>query len=158
VLVRFGGATAADRARSMAGRLAELGLEEAEVVADDGALWEGQRAAQRAPDGLVAKIAGVIGDLEPVLRAAADTGARAVSRAALGLSWLSWPTSDGAADRVGALRERLPTTAVTVLDGARALADPWPAPDPGALAVMERVKVRFDPARVFSPGHFVGGL
>jgi glycolate oxidase FAD binding subunit len=36
--------------------------------------------------------------------------------------------------------------------------DPWPAPDPGALVVMERIKSRFDPARVFRPGTFVGGI
>ena len=33
-----------------------------------------------------------------------------------------------------------------------------PDPDPGALAVMRRVKERFDPARIFRPGAFVGGI
>ena len=36
--------------------------------------------------------------------------------------------------------------------------DAWPAPDPGALTVMRRVKARFDPAGVFRPGTFVGGI
>ena len=36
--------------------------------------------------------------------------------------------------------------------------DAWAAPDPGALAVMGRVKERFDPARIFRPGTFVGGI
>ena len=31
-------------------------------------------------------------------------------------------------------------------------------PDPGALVVMRRVKERFDPARIFNPGSFVGGI
>jgi glycolate oxidase FAD binding subunit len=45
-----------------------------------------------------------------------------------------------------------------VRDGADRIEDPWPAVDPGALAVMERIKARFDPARTFRPGAFVGGL
>jgi glycolate oxidase FAD binding subunit len=45
-----------------------------------------------------------------------------------------------------------------VLDGGERLRDPWPAPPPAALAVMERIKARFDPAQVFRPGAFVGGL
>jgi glycolate oxidase FAD binding subunit len=128
------------------------------VVADDAGLWEDQRAAQRRPGGLVAKVAGVVADLEPVLQAAVDTEARTVSRAAVGVSWMAWPTTDDADARIGALRGRLPQASVTVLDGAAAVSDPWPEPAAGAVAVMERVKARFDPARVFSPGHFVGGL
>jgi glycolate oxidase FAD binding subunit len=45
-----------------------------------------------------------------------------------------------------------------VLDGGGALRDPWPGPPPAALVVMERIKSRFDPARVFRPGAFAGGL
>ena len=30
--------------------------------------------------------------------------------------------------------------------------------EPGVLAVMQRVKERFDPARIFRPGAFVGGI
>jgi glycolate oxidase FAD binding subunit len=74
-----------------------------------------------------------------------------VSRAALGVSYVT------GAD-VAALRDALAPRACTVLDGADRVDEPWPAVDPGALAVMERVKARFDPARTFRPGAFVGGL
>ena len=59
---------------------------------------------------------------------------------------------------VAALREALAPRACTVLDGADRVTDPWPTVDPGVLAVMERLKARFDPARTFRPGAFVGGL
>ena len=59
---------------------------------------------------------------------------------------------------VAALREALAPRACTVLDGADKVDDPWPAVDPGVLAVMERIKARFDPERTFRPGAFVGGL
>jgi glycolate oxidase FAD binding subunit len=40
----------------------------------------------------------------------------------------------------------------------RATTPAWPDADPGALAVMRRVKERFDPARIFGPGTYVGGI
>jgi glycolate oxidase FAD binding subunit len=43
-------------------------------------------------------------------------------------------------------------------EAVRAALPPWGEPDPGALAVMRRVKERFDPARIFSPGSYVGGI
>jgi glycolate oxidase FAD binding subunit len=44
-------------------------------------------------------------------------------------------------------------------EDVRAAVDPWGAtPDPGALAVMGRLKERFDPARIFRPGAFIGGI
>ena len=89
-----------------------------------------------------------------MIRETRDAGGTVVSRAALGLSWIALP--DGA--DVAALREALAPRACTVLDGADRVQDPWPAVDPGALAVMERVKARFDPGRAFKPGAFVGGL
>ena len=46
-----------------------------------------------------------------------------------------------------------------LLDGPPELrADAWAQPEPGALALMARVKERFDPARIFRPGTFVGGI
>ena len=58
-----------------------------------------------------------------------------------------------------AAREALHPRACTLLDAPAALrADAWAAPDPGALAVMARLKERFDPARIFRPGTFVGGI
>jgi glycolate oxidase FAD binding subunit len=142
VLVRFGGATARERAAA---------VPDAEVIEDDDELWAAQRARQRGDT--VVKVAGLIGDLAAVLHAAEDAGGTVVGRAALGLSWV-----DLDAGRVPALRAALPGCSATVLDGAGRVEAPWPAPDPGALAVMERIKSRFDPARVFSPGAFTGGI
>jgi glycolate dehydrogenase FAD-binding subunit len=145
LLVRFGGATAPERARE-AERHLDLGVR---IEEDDAELWAQQRAAQRDLDGVVVKVAGRPTDLETVIRAAG--GGRVVSRAALGISYVA------GAD-VAALREALAPRACTVLDGADRVEDPWPAVDPGVLAVMERLKARFDPAHTFRPGAFVGGL
>jgi glycolate oxidase FAD binding subunit len=151
VLVRFGGSTAADRAQSAAERIEGLDVET--VTADD-ELWARHRAAQRSAGGFVVKVSGRPTDLPAVLEAARTAGATVVARAALGLSWVALP-ADG---DVAALRQALAPRACTVLDGADRVQDPWPAVDPGALAVMERIKARFDPARAFRPGAFVGGL
>jgi glycolate oxidase FAD binding subunit len=158
VLVRFGGSTAHDRAQGMTARLAQLGLEQASSIEDDAAIWESQRAMQRRSDGAVVRVAGVLDDLEAVLGAARDAGATVVSRAALGLSWLGLAPGDDVPARVRALRDSVPGATLTVLDGAKLVDDPWPAPAPGALTVMRRLKARFDPAHVFAPGTFVGGL
>jgi glycolate oxidase FAD binding subunit len=155
VLVRFGGAAASRQAETAAGRLREAGLAEADVVGEDDELWAGERDRQRAPDGVVVKVAGVLSDLGDVLRAAQAEGATVVSRAALGLSWVALEGED-LEGRTERLRRALGTT--TVLDGASRVSAPWPLPDPGALAVMELIKARFDPAGVFRPGAFVGGL
>ena len=93
-------------------------------------------------------------DLGAVLRAAAEHGGTVVSRAALGLSWLALPAG---AD-VAAIREALSPRPVAVLDGADRVEQAWPSPPEGTLAVMARVKERFDPARIFRPGAFVGGI
>ena len=93
-------------------------------------------------------------DLTTVIRAAREHRGTLVSRAALGLSWLALPAG---AD-VAAIREGLSPRPIAVLDGAEKVADAWPAPPEGTLAVMARVKERFDPARIFRPGAFVGGI
>jgi glycolate dehydrogenase FAD-binding subunit len=153
LLVRFSGATASERGAQTVARAGELGLENPSCIEDDQALWERQRDAQRQLDGAVVKVAHVITGLEAVLRAADRARARVVSRAGLGLSWVAL-TGDGddVAARVGALRHALANATLTVLDGAGLVADPRPAPAPGALAVMERLKARFDPARIFPEG------
>jgi glycolate oxidase FAD binding subunit len=158
VLVRFAGPAAPERAQRAAARLSELDLDDVQVSDADEEWWERQRAGQRSPDGAVIKVAALMGDLPAVLEAGESCGATVVSRGALGLSWLA--LSDPA--RLPALLERvrraLPEASLTVLDGAGRLTDPWPSLDPGALAVMARIKARFDPARVFAPGTYLGGL
>jgi glycolate oxidase FAD binding subunit len=157
VLARFGGASAAEQAAATAERMRAAGLPDADVLESDDDLWAAQRDRQRAPQGVVVKVAGVLTDLPDVLRAADVAGASVVSRAALGVSWLALE-GDDLAPRTAELRRALDRRATTVLDGAGRVGDPWPAPDPGALAVMERIKARFDPARAFRPGAFVGGI
>jgi glycolate oxidase FAD binding subunit len=125
-----------------------LGLEEVATVEDDDELWMTQRVHQRGD--CVLKVAGRITDLPTVCR----TGARVVGRAGLGLYWLS--VEPGA---LAAVRAELAPRACTLLDGPPQLrADAWAEPDPGALAVMARIKERFDPSRIFRPGTFVGGI
>jgi glycolate oxidase FAD binding subunit len=150
LLVRFGGATAEQLAHEAAERVD--GLEDVETVTADNELWARHRARQRAA--LVLKVSGRPTDLPAVIRAAQAAGGSVVSRAALGLSWIAL-TEDG---DVAAIRAALPQRACTVLDGADRVDDAWPAVDPGRLAVMERIKARFDPARAFRPGAFVGGI
>ncbi len=104
------------------------------------------------------KVASLIGQLEAVLSAAERAGASVVSRPALGLSWITLQRGGDLAARVDALRRMLPDASLTVLDGAAAVADPRPVPPAAAQRVMERVKARFDPAGVFRPGAFMGGL
>jgi glycolate oxidase FAD binding subunit len=141
VMVRYAGSTAADRARAT-----KLSLEGVEVIEDDAPLWAAQRARQRGS--IVLKVSGRPSDLPAVIRAAG--GGSVVSRGALGLSWI-------AVEDVAAARQALAPRACTVLDGADRLGEQWPQAG-GAQVVMERLKARFDPARIFRPGSFVGGI
>jgi glycolate oxidase FAD binding subunit len=141
VMVRYAGSTAADRARAT-----KLSLEGVEVIEDDAPLWAAQRARQRGS--IVLKVSGRPSDLPAVIRAAG--GGSVVSRGALGLSWI-------AVEDVAAARQALAPRACTVLDGADRVGEQWPQAG-GAQVVMERLKARFDPARIFRPGSFVGGI
>src|SRR5205807_8951818 len=130
---------------------------------DDGELWERQRSRQRAPtaEGASVRVSGLPAELPRVIRAAERAGGALVGRAGLGLSWIRL-TSVGdqeLAGRVRELRRELAPVACTVLDApdeVRGKVDVW-GPDPSALAVMRRLKDRFDPAGVCNPGLFVGG-
>ena len=147
--LRFGGTTASEQAEAAREHLDLDGLA---IEGDDSDVWALRRALQRGA--LVVKVSGRPTDLPAVVREARRAGGTVVSRAALGLSWINLPAD---AD-VAALREALAPRACTVLDGAERVSDPWPSVDPGVLAVMERIKARFDPGRAFKPGTFVGGL
>jgi glycolate oxidase FAD binding subunit len=152
LLVRFGAAAAAHQAQAAAERMRSLGLGDARAETEDDEIWNRQRALQRAAEGTVLKVSGRPTDLPAVIAAAREQRGTVVSRAALGLSWLALPPG---ADP-GAVRDALAPRPVVVLDGAGA--DAWPAPPPGTLAVMARLKERFDPARIFRPGAYVGGI
>ncbi len=109
--------------------------------------WDDVRALQRGT--VVVKVSGRPTDLPDVIRAASAHGGTVVSRAALGLSWIALPDATG----VAAVRQALSPRHCAVLDGI----DEVPEAAPGQ-AVMERLKARFDPARIFRPGSFVGGI
>jgi glycolate oxidase FAD binding subunit len=148
LLVRFGSAAAPHQAEATVERMRALGLDDAAAIEDDDELWMTQRVHQRGA--CVLKVSGRITDLPAVCR----TGARVVGRAGLGLFWLAVEPGS-----VAAVRAELAPRACTLLDGPPELrAAAWGAPEPGALAVMARVKERFDPERRFRPGTFVGGI
>jgi glycolate oxidase FAD binding subunit len=151
LLVRFGGVTASERAAAAAKLLTSVDVR---VDLDDEALWTAQRAAQRGA--AVLKVSALPTDLPAVVAAAG--GATVVSRAALGVSWLAFPDGPDLADRVTAARAALAPHPTVVLDGADRVERPWPEPHPGTLALMRRVKERFDPTGTFRPGTFVGGI
>jgi glycolate oxidase FAD binding subunit len=160
LLARFGGATAGDQAEATAARMRDAGLESVQTVEDDEDLWADLRAAQRRPDGVSLKVSGRVGDLAPAIRAAEDAGGALVSRAAHGLSWITLDSGD-LVRRAAGVREALAPRPVVLLDGPAELRrelDPWGPVDDGALAVMRRLKERFDTARIFRPGAFVGGI
>jgi len=159
LLVRFGGTAAPHQAEGSVARLRDAGLEDVQVVADDDELWMRQRVHQRST--AVLKVSGRAGDVAAACRAAETAGGRLVGRAALGLFWIALDGEE-IPERITAVRDALAPRACVLLDAptvVRAAVDPWGAtPDPGALAVMARVKERFDPARIFRPGAFVGGI
>jgi glycolate oxidase FAD binding subunit len=159
VLARVGGATATQRAAAALALLAEAGLD-GEAVEDDHALWERQRGAQRSAGGIVVRVSTTQDGLGTVLAAARDAGGRVAGRAALGLVWVTLPAEAGP-EGVRELRARLAPAPCVVLDAPEAVreaVDPWGEPDPAQVALMRRVKERFDPLGTCNPGIFVGGI
>ena len=153
LLVRFGGVAADDQARRTAALLASLSA--VTVHADDQELWHRQRAGQRSADSAVLKVSGRLTDLPAVIAVAVAQGASVVSRAGLGLSWLSFHAGADLPARVDAARRALAPRTCVVLDGAHLVA-PGVLTDPALVTLTGRVKARFDPARVFRPGAFGG--
>jgi glycolate dehydrogenase FAD-binding subunit len=156
VLSRFAGATATAQAGHAAALLRELGLE-VDVVDADAPLWDAQRDAQRSADGTIVRVSALQTQLADVLRAARAHDAPLVGRAGLGLSWLRLEDRSPAeaAAAVAELRAQLSPAPCVVLDApteVRAAVDPWGPADPGARALMRRVKERFDPAGLCAPG------
>jgi glycolate oxidase FAD binding subunit len=147
LLIRYTGHAAPERAKQLATTLPGARVEE-----DDRPVWAQQRAGQRGD--LVFKVSGRTTDLSTVVNIARRHHGRLISRVALGLSWLALPADTD----VGGVRAELAPRSATVLDGGDCVSQPWPAVAPGALALMRRVKQRFDPAGVFRPGCFVGGI
>ena len=162
VLVRFGGVAPRSEAEAAARRLADHRLT-TDIVDDDEALWDEQRQGQRSQTGTVVKVSGLQTQLAPVLTLAERLRATLVGRAGLGLSWLALEDRDAgeAAAAVAELRRELAPSACTVLDAppeVRRQVDPWGPADAATLALMRRVKERFDPAGICNPGVYVGGI
>jgi glycolate oxidase FAD binding subunit len=133
-------------------------------VEDDDPLWDSQRAHQRSLAGTVVRISGTQALLPEVLRAAETAGAAVAGRAALGLFWMALPPAspEEAAAAVQEARGRLAPSACVVQDApaeVRGALDPWQEPAEGARAsLMRRVKARFDPSGVMSPGVYAAGI
>jgi glycolate oxidase FAD binding subunit len=151
VLARFSGASGAERAQDA---LAAVALD-GELVEDDEPLWERQRDGQRSAGGAVVRVSTTQRGLADALAA----GPRAVARAGLGLVWIT--LADTSPDAVRELRARLAPAPCVVLDAPEALraeVDPWGEVGAAELALMRRVKARFDPTGACNPGLYVGGI
>ena len=159
VLVRFGSADPFPRAEEAAALLRRIGGLSVELEADDSACWEAQRAAQRSD--VVVKVSALPAALPAAMAAAQALDGTLVARAGLGLAWIQLPGDP--ADVVAVveeLRQRLAPAPCVVLDApaeVRAALDPWGG-ETGPVELMRKVKERFDPAGVCSPGLFVGGI
>jgi glycolate oxidase FAD binding subunit len=157
VLARCSGAEPAQRARRTAELMRDAGLEQTDVSEDDEELWSRQRGGQRSQSRALVRVGAAPSALGAVLVAAQACDATLVGRAALGTSYLE--LEPGGVER---LRRSLPDhTAAIVLDAPRELRsvlDPWGPADAGAVELMRRVKMRFDPAGICNPGIFVGGI
>jgi glycolate oxidase FAD binding subunit len=154
VLARTAGRACDAIADTVADVLGNEGLE-CELVEDDDGLWAEQRAAQRACDGgAIVRVSFPPGELAGLLAAAPRT----VARAGAGLAWVA---IDAAPDALLALRSSLAPWPCVLLDAPESLrgeVDPWGIGDSPEAALMERVKLRFDPDRVCNAGRYVRGL
>lgn len=158
ILARCAGAEAMRRAERVAAVMREHGLEQVDATTDDDSLWARQRAGQRAQgERALVRMAVPPSQLAQVLSVCDQCGGTLVGRAALGTSYIELDP-----EAVPRLRTGLSDAGRSVLLDApaslRRAADPWGANGNGALALMRRVKQRFDPARTCNPGVFVGGI
>jgi glycolate dehydrogenase FAD-binding subunit len=149
VLARLGGATARAQAEAA---LRLIGID-GEIVEDDAGLWARQRAGQRSAERALVRVSGLQSELASTLRTTRELGGSLVGRASLGISWITLDPQ-----HISDLRRALAPQPCVVLDApreVRASLDVWHA-EPSPLA--QRVKQRFDPAGVFAPGTFAGGI
>jgi glycolate oxidase FAD binding subunit len=109
------------------------------------------------------RVSGLQSRLAEILRAAERRGATLAGRAGSGLCWLRLDDREPA-EMVAAvedLRRKLAPLPCVVLDApeeVRVALDPWGPVDEVRLALMRRVKQRFDPRGICNPGIFVGGI
>jgi glycolate oxidase FAD binding subunit len=153
ILVRLSGADPTARLARAADLLAGAGLA-VDIDEDDDAVWAAQRHGQRGADGeTVVKVSALPSALPQVLAAAASRSAVVVGRLPAG----DTPELVAAVEE---FRRALAPAPVVVTDApgeVRGALDPWGG-ETGPVALMRRVKERFDPAGVCAPGLFVGGI
>jgi len=152
VLTRLGGATAHEQAQAACALLAEQGAE-AEIVEKDADLWQRQRDGQRSAERAVVRVSGLQAELGRIVRVVDGMGGTLVGRGSLGLSWV---TVDPA--QVQDLRAALAPFKCIVLDAPRELRASLDVWDAQPVELARRIKQRFDPAGVFAPGTFAGGI
>lgn len=161
VLARFSGAACVERAAAAGDALRELGVD-ATVEEDDEGVWARQRHSQRVRDGAAVRISGLTTELARVLTEADRLGARVVSRAGLGISFMALGGEDS--ELVGAieeLRRALAPFPCVVLDApepVRSKLDVWGEAENGTVRLLRRIKERFDPSAILNRGIFVGGI
>jgi glycolate oxidase FAD binding subunit len=157
LLARCSGTDPTRRARRALQLMRDAGLEQLDIVEDDEPLWERQRAGQRSRDGALVRVSAPPSALAGVLAASDASAGTVVGRAALGISYVELQP-----EAVSQLREGLPDGARSMLfdapDELRAELDPWGPVNDGALALMQRIKLRFDPRGTCSPGVFAGAI
>ena len=158
LLAQFGGASPREPAEKALRLMEGAGLS-GSLVEDDAEVWRRQRDGQRSQTGTVVRVSGRLTQLGAACEGAGRLGGRLVGRAGLGLYWIT--VEDDAPSAVAELRRRLAPSPCAVLDApaeVRAAVDPWGPVDEGALALMRRVKERFDPGGVCNAGIYVGGI
>ena len=149
LLAQVGGVAAAVRAARIA---RELPLD-ASARDDDGALWARQRERQRSSNGVVIRVSGLPAELARALALAERLDASLAGRAGVGTWWLTLSPSEP--DAVDELRRGLRPFPCAVVDAPRdagRATDRWGPSDPALVRLSRRVKERFDPAGVCSPG------
>jgi len=162
LLARAGGPAAESQAHRVRELMSCAGLD-VRLEEEDEELWEAQRARQRSVEGVVVKVSALPGDLARVVACAESLSARVVGRAGRGIHWIGLPAAADAdlVTAVGELRARLAPSPCVVQDapaGVRSAIDPWGVPEGPELALMRRVKARFDPRATCNPGRYVGGI
>lgn len=154
LLAQAAGRACEATAHAVAHLVRDVGLEP-ELIGDDEQLWSSQRSRQRAGDGAaMVRVSFPPAELERVLQ----SGRSAVAQAGAGLAWIE---IDSDRDALKVLRERLAPCPCVLLDAPeplRSAVDVWGMADGPELALMERLKARFDPDGICNRGRFVGGL
>ncbi|WP_045745592.1 FAD-binding oxidoreductase [Actinoplanes rectilineatus] len=139
-------------------RSAEMArLLDGEVSADPPPWW-----GAMPPGDVTVKLTGVLSQVPALVATAVGAGATVSGSAGAGVLHAGFPADGGdpharvALLRAAAVRAGGHAVVLTAPDGVRPALDMW-GPVPG-LALMRRVKDRFDPGHRFAPGRFVGGI